>query len=280
MVSSRLAHALLALLVGTAGLALSATATAKAPTAKAPAAKTPPASAPAAPSNPDDELVRSADRSRGHLDTGLEYKIDVRCSAPQMDPVERTIQIRSRGPKATATVLAPADKQGDVMLVQGGIVWQLLKSSQRPLAVTPSQRMSGGLASVADIVSTGFAATYAAKLDGDEPHGGEPARKLTLTARKLPASYEHARYWISAKTGLGLAIELLGEGDKPLRTVRFTYGNTLTLGKETIPFLSEAVVTEADAADAKCTVTYGAPRAVDTTEAEFDLGKLKPLQGP
>lgn len=199
-----------------------------------------------------------------------------------MKPLRRTYKVRSKGVNALATVTEPPEKKGDSVLVNGRLVWQMQSTSKRPIAVTLADRMGGGMASVGDIISTGFADIYAGQAVADGAIEAEPMMRLDLTAikqGKAPATFEKARFWVGAKTGLGRKVEFLGASGSVMKTVSFAYANELKVGAETLPFVSLATIKNSDSTSV-CTIAYSPPSPVDIGGDEFDLKRLAPAKAP
>lgn len=228
------------------------------------------------------DMLHRVDQSRGHTEQGLTYDIDVTCDVPGSPAVKRIYNVRSKGENAVATITAPAERGGEQVVFNGQRVWQLQKTSRRPVAVTIADRMAGGMATVGDIVATGFAAIYAGEIVGKSMLDGEAVQELALKSVKDISTFEQARLFVSDKTGLGLRVELAGASGKALRSVSFTYGNSLELGGKKIPFVSKAEVKSLDqqSDSGSCTITYGAPQKIEATAEEFELKRVTSAKAP
>jgi hypothetical protein len=219
-------------------------------------------------------ILEKADRSRGHVSQGLEYEISVRCTEEGQTPTTRKYVVRTFKSDAFARVTEPPERIGDTVLVNGRYVWQFTKTSKKPVPVTLSERTGGGLSSVGDIVASSFGSLYAGQVVGEDTIENQKALRLTLRAKDPLATYATANYWIGKDDGLGLRIAFTGPGDRLLKTVDFTYGNKIKIGKETIPFISR-VKLRAEISLSTCEMEYQSPKLVKTDPKEFDRETLE-----
>lgn len=234
----------------------------------------------AAPPREAKEYLDDLDRARGHIAAGLEYQLEVKCEGPDLKPLRRLYKIRSQADNALAEIVEPPEHMGDKVLVNGRKAWQLLHSSQRPIAVMPGDRMSGGLAAVGDIVSSGFSDLYAGKVGGLETRAGRSVLRIDLSAQTPDATYASARYWVDAQSFQGTEIEFSNQAGKALKRAFYTYGNQLKIDGHEQPFLLTTKIVSASSEASFCVVVYGKPTVTAIASGEFELGSLQKKKLP
>ena len=219
-------------------------------------------------STPSDvqKILADADQSRGRVDVGLEYQIDLACVNTDSDPTQRLFVVRTKNNGGTATTISPPERKNDVVLVKDQATWEIRSTSKQPVAVGISSRTSG-IASVGDIVSMGFASTYdGVKSTNDVATLGT---RYDLKAKAgVPTTYETAWIWIDPKTKLATQVQFLNVAQKPVRTVTYTYGAKIKVKGKDLPFVSEAKIADSLST---CTLKYSVPKQVNVDPAEFDI---------
>ena len=217
------------------------------------------------------KILIIADKSRGRVDTSLEYTIKVDCSGSEgTKGIQRTFKVRSWDKDATATTLEPPERQGEIVLMNDRSIWQITPTSKRPISISASER-TGGLAAVGDILATSFAEAYEGTIAKEETISGELAYRIELTAKDNKTSYPSAVSWVGKKSGLTIKAEFLSPSKKKVKTVEFTYMHSVSVNGAKIPFISGSTLTDEIGTRSTCLMTYEVPRNVETRPAEFDL---------
>ena len=216
------------------------------------------------------QLILEADRFRGHIEEGIEYKVDLACTT-ETGPTARTYLVRSKGEGASALTQSPPDHKGDLYLVNGRSIWDLRVTSKQPVAISLASRMTG-LASVGDIVAMGFGSIYDSVSVGKETLDGQENHKFELTAkREQRATYETAWMWINEKTKLATQVQFLSIARKPIKTVTFAYESKLLVNGKEMPFISASKVTDLISS---CTLRYYDAKTIKIEPEEFDIEKV------
>ena len=116
---------------------------------------------------------------------------------------------------------SPAEK-GQKVLMLGDDFWLLMPSSQRPLRITPMQKLLGD-ASTGDIATMSWADDYTGTVAGEESCG-EPAQKcvhLSLAANRKGVTYQRIELWIGKAKNEPIRADLYVQSDKLAKQARF-----------------------------------------------------------
>jgi len=116
---------------------------------------------------------------------------------------------------------SPAEK-GQKVLMLGDDFWLLMPSSQRPLRITPMQKLLGD-ASTGDIATLSWAEDYSGTVAGEEGCG-EPVQKcwhLSLAANRKGVTYQRIELWIGKAKSEPIKADLYVQSDKLAKQARF-----------------------------------------------------------
>jgi outer membrane lipoprotein-sorting protein len=167
------------------------------------------------------EIIRTADRIRAPADA---FSFEVSLLSPESrpgDPAAR-LHVYVKGRERTlAKFLHPANERGKLLLMVGPNLWVFLPATERPLRISPLQRLVGDI-SHADVLRVNFEGDYTARLDGEEEVDGTPAYRLELTGRVEGVTYDRVRYWVERASGRPLRAEFFAVSGIRLKTARFT----------------------------------------------------------
>jgi hypothetical protein len=143
-------------------------------------------------------LLRTTDKFRMSAENlQVETQINVLNSDGTPDKERRYTVFVQAGRKSLVLMQSPAEK-GQKVLMLGDDFWLLMPDSQRPLRITPMQKLLGD-ASTGDIATMSWADDYAGKLVGEEPCdaiGKQVCLHLSLSATRKGVSYQHIELWI------------------------------------------------------------------------------------
>jgi len=121
---------------------------------------------------------------------------------------------------------SPAEK-GQKVLMLGDDFWLLMPSSQRPLRITPMQKLLGD-ASTGDIATLSWADDYTGTVAGEEGCG-EPVQKcvrLSLAANRKGVTYQRIELWIGKAKSEPIKADLYVQSDKLAKQARFVMDKT------------------------------------------------------
>ncbi len=177
----------------TLGLAATPTAEASAADGSAPVATAAPM-----PSAPDAaSLLKDADRTRtGDGAQRVETLVSV-LNADGTPDKERRYTVFAQDDHRSLVLMRSPAEQGQKVLMLGDDFWLLMPGSQRPMRITPMQKLLGD-ASTGDIATLSWAEDYSGRVVGAEACGepAQPCWHLSLTATRPGVSYQRIELWL------------------------------------------------------------------------------------
>jgi hypothetical protein len=129
-----------------------------------------------------------------------------------------TVFVQS-GHRSLVLMRSPAEA-GQRVLMLGDDFWLLMPSSQRPLRITPLQKLLGD-ASTGDVATLSWAEDYAGTLVGEESCDGRACWHLQLKAVRAGVSYQRIELWIGKARREPLHAALYVQSDKLAKQARF-----------------------------------------------------------
>lgn len=166
-------------------------------------------------------LLKTADRYRGG---GIEQQqIDTEIQQLAADgsvAKERRYKVLTQsGHRSLVLMQSPAEK-GQKVLMLGDDFWLLLPSSQRPLRITPTQKLLGD-ASTGDIATLSWADDYEGHIVGEERCDDAPCLHLSLRALRKGVSYQRIELWVGKQRHEPLRADLFVQSDKLAKQALF-----------------------------------------------------------
>lgn len=221
---------------------------------------------------PAEKLLQLSDRARGSVQNGVTWDAKL-ISVEEGETSERKFTVKVKGDNALVEITEPARNMGEKFLFNDLVMWFHKPSLRKPVSVSARQRNSGQAAN-GDIANTKYARDYTGKVMGHEKIDGEEAWIVMLDAKSKDVTYDKIKYWISAKTGLGVKAEFMTLQGKPFKRAVFKYTNVITSGGKKLPFISEMVITDAEYPENKSTMIYYTPKETDLSEGIFNVNNL------
>lgn len=169
-------------------------------------------------------LLKAADRFRMSADNlQVDTHITVRNADGTPDKERRYTVFAQAKHQSLVLMQSPAEK-GQKVLMLGDDFWLLMPGSQRPLRITPMQKLLGD-ASTGDVATMSWAHDYAGTLVGDEPCGveaGPPTcQHLSLNASRKGVTYQRIELWIGKTRHEPVRADLYVQSDKLAKQARF-----------------------------------------------------------
>ncbi len=169
-------------------------------------------------------LLAAADRWRGGGEAvQVETEVSVTKADGSPDKERRYTVFAQPGRKSLVLMRSPAEA-GQKVLMLGDDFWLLLPGSQRPLRITPSQKLLGD-AATGDIATLSWAEDYSGRLAGDgpcpAPDEAKACRHLSLAASRKGSTYARIELWIGQARSEPVAAELYVQSDKLAKRARF-----------------------------------------------------------
>ncbi|MBI3599176.1 MAG: outer membrane lipoprotein-sorting protein [Nitrospinae bacterium] len=129
------------------------------------------------------------------------------------------------GTKTLVAFLSPIKQRGNLLLMVGEDLWFYVKDTQRPVRITPLQRLSGG-ASYGDIArlnwSLDYIPTFIGKESADVGNTSYPCIKLELSADSKGATYHRILLWIEEGQYYPRKADIYLQSGKLIKTLYFT----------------------------------------------------------
>ncbi|HEY4067429.1 MAG TPA: outer membrane lipoprotein-sorting protein [Burkholderiaceae bacterium] len=173
-------------------------------------------------------LLKAADKYRMSSDNmQVETLISVVNADGSPDKERRYLVFAQQKHQSLVLMQSPAEK-GQKVLMLGDDFWLVMPGSQRPLRITPMQKLLGD-ASTGDIATLSWADDYTGSVAGEEPCG-EPAQAcwhLSLAAKRKGVSYQRIELWIGQARHEPIKADLFVQSDKLAKQARFVVDKPL-----------------------------------------------------
>ena len=167
-------------------------------------------------------LLKAADRYRmGSENMQVETQISVFNADGSTDKERRYTVFAQAKHQSLVLMQSPAEK-GQKVLMLGDDFWLLMPNSQRPLRITPMQKLLGD-ASTGDIATMSWAEDYTGTVAGEEPCG-EPKQActhLSLAANRKGVTYQRIELWLGKVKHEPIRADLYVQSDKLAKQARF-----------------------------------------------------------
>jgi len=168
-------------------------------------------------------LLKAADRYRtGQDNLQVETHVSVLNRDGSPDKERRYTVFVQAQHKSLVLMRSPAEA-GQKVLMLGDDFWLLMPGSQRPLRITPSQKLLGD-ASTGDIATMSWAEDYTGDVVGEEPCGAESdqlCQRLSLQAARKGVSYQRIELWLGKLRHEPVRADLYVQSDKLAKQARF-----------------------------------------------------------
>jgi len=165
-------------------------------------------------------LLKAADRYRtGTENLQVETQVTVLNRDGTADKERRYTVFAQAQRKSLVLMRSPAEA-GQKVLMLGDDFWLLLPGSQRPLRITPSQKLLGD-ASTGDIATMSWAEDYGGTVVGEEKCEAQACWHLSLQGQRKGLSYQRIELWIGKARHEPLRAELYVQSDKLAKLASF-----------------------------------------------------------
>jgi len=166
------------------------------------------------------ELLKATDRYRmSATNMQVDTQINTFNTDGSPDKERRYTVFVQANHQSLVLMQSPAEK-GQKVLMLADDFWLLMPNSQRPLRITPMQKLLGD-ASTGDIATMSWAEDYTARLVGDESCGDAPCTHLSLTAARKGVTYARIELWIGKVRHEPLRADLYVQSDKLAKQASF-----------------------------------------------------------
>jgi hypothetical protein len=176
------------------------------------------------------DLLKAADAPRRLITEGA-IQMRATVEEPATSPVVSELEVLVKGEEQSLCLFRGGPFAGRRILVNGSKVWLIFPGTQRPVAVSPSQRLVGG-ASIADVARLRFEGSFEATLRPAEETDASGARchVLDLKARDRSVPYASGTLWIGAADRLPRRVLFRLRSGMDAKDVRFAAYEKTKLG--------------------------------------------------
>ncbi len=188
-------------------------------------------------------LLKESDRARGGDFPGLVWVIAIDSHEADRED-HQVLSAQAQGTRTRVEYTAPEKIKGQNVLMLGRNMWFAKPGLQKPVPISPRQRLLGQAAN-GDIASTNYAADYSVSASGEESINGEACAVLELVAREKNTTYDRIRYWVSLSRKVGVKAEFYTVSGKHFKTATFEYGNQLSYEGKQLPMVSRMTIVDA-----------------------------------
>jgi hypothetical protein len=171
-------------------------------------------------------LLKATDKYRMSADNlQVETQINV-VNADGTPDKERRYKVFAQAKRQSLVLMQSPAEAGQKVLMLGDDFWLLMPNSQRPLRITPMQKLLGD-ASTGDVATMSWAEDYTGKLVGEEPcdDSGAAAKQtcvhLSLSASRKGVTYQRIELWIGKTRHEPVRADLYVLSDKLAKQARF-----------------------------------------------------------
>jgi hypothetical protein len=171
-------------------------------------------------------LLKAADRYRtDNTDLQVETEVKTFKADGSPDKERRYTVFVQAGHRSLVLMRSPAEA-GQKVLMLGDDFWLLMPGSQRPLRITPMQKLLGD-ASTGDIATLSWSEDYSGQLIGEERCTSAatdvPCLHLSLAANRKGVSYQRIELWLGKQRAEPLRAELFVQSDRLAKEARFVF---------------------------------------------------------
>ena len=165
-------------------------------------------------------MLKAADRFRmagNNMQVDTQIAVFNKDGTPDKD--RRYTVFAQAGHQSLVLMQSPAEK-GQKLLMLNDDYWLLLPGSQRPVRITPMQKLLGD-ASVGDIATLSWAQDYSGTVVGEERCGEAPCLHLSLAAGRKGVTYQRIELWLGKSRHEPIKADLFVQSDKLAKQARF-----------------------------------------------------------
>jgi len=125
--------------------------------------------------------------------------------------------------RRSLVVFRSPSERGQKMLMLGDDFWLVMPASQRPLRITPMQKLLGD-ASTGDVASMTWAEDYDGRVEGEVLVDGVPCLKLDIAGQRKGVSYPRIVLYLAKSDRRPVQAELYVASDKLAKEATFRFG--------------------------------------------------------
>jgi hypothetical protein len=136
---------------------------------------------------------------------------------------ERDYLVYSKPGRRSLVLSRSSVEKGQKVLMIEDDFWIVLPSSQRPMRITPAQKLLGD-ASTGDVATMTWAEDYDGSISGDADIDGTPCTKLALAAQHKGVTYSRIELYLAKADGRPVRADLYVASDRIAKRATFETG--------------------------------------------------------
>ena len=179
-------------------------------------------------------FLKDADHYRMSADNlQVETQVTVFNADGSQDKERRYSVFAQAGRKSLVLMQSPVEK-GQKVLMLGDDFWLLMPNTQRPMRITPMQKLLGD-ASTGDIATMNWAGDYNGNVVAEEPctptnydNSKATCLHLSLQANRKGVTYQRIELWIGKTRHEPVRADLFVQSDKLAKQARFVMDEPAT----------------------------------------------------
>jgi hypothetical protein len=175
-------------------------------------------------------LLKEADAFR-LPDQSMRVETEVKVYKSEVLDKTRLYTVYTKPGRRSLVVFRSSAERGQKLLMLGDDFWLVLPSSQRPLRITPMQKLLGD-ASTGDVASLTWAEDYDGRIVGEETVDGVPCIKLDIVGQRKGVSYPRIVLYIAKQGHYPVSAELYVASEKLAKLASFKLG--MESGRRTV----------------------------------------------
>lgn len=169
------------------------------------------------------KLLKDADAYR-LTEESLRVDTEVRVYKAGALDKTRLYSVYVKPGRRSLVVFRSSAERGQKMLMLGDDFWLVLPTSQRPLRITPMQKLLGD-ASTGDVASLAWHEDYDGRLEGEQAIEGIACFKLDLVGQRKGVSYPRIVLYLAKSGHYPVHAEFYVASDKLAKLATFRMGN-------------------------------------------------------
>jgi hypothetical protein len=166
------------------------------------------------------KYLKKADSYRLESDS-MQVETEVKLLKSGKLDKERLYTVYLKSGRRSLVLMQSAGEKGQKVLMLGDDFWQIMPQSQRPIRITPMQKLLGD-ASVGDIATMNWSEDYDGTIAGEADVDGILCLHLSLVAKNKGVSYKRIELFIAKNDSRPVKADLYVASDKLAKQARFT----------------------------------------------------------
>lgn len=166
------------------------------------------------------EMLKKADSYRVTSDA-LQVETEIKTYKSGNLDKERLYTVYTKPGRRSLVIMQSPSEKGQKLLMLADDFWQIMPQSQRPIRITPMQKLLGD-ASAGDIATLNWSEDYDGRVARDEVVNNIPCVVLDIAAQRKGVSYQRIELYLARENFEPVKAHLFVASDKMAKEARFT----------------------------------------------------------